>query len=330
MEDNNMLSIVIPTWNRSEFLDRCIELIYPSIEENAIRVHVQDNASIDKTSDVAAKWMDRSGLISYERNEENVGPDRNFELALKATESEYVWLLGDTYTIPKDAITHVLTLIRTRVIDLSDAIVVNANGRIKNIQFRAYGCSQQLFSDLGWHTTLLSSLIYSRKLIESADFQRYHDTNFIHTGILFEALSEKDKVNVVWVPEISIENIKVNGVVKKSWENEAIEIWLERWPAFVLSLPPSYPLKEKLKIIKDHNIRTNVFGFNLLYYLKRNNVQTIKRLVNLGELRVLAMPRWLLAKAFLVEATPEFIFIFTNYIRDRLCLLGCYSGELRK
>lgn len=310
------LTIVIPTYNRAGFLDRCLGLLFPAVEAYGIHVHIQDNASPDKTLGIAEKWIQQSPLISYNRNKEDIGPDRNFERALKAAKTPYVWLLGDTYTISPEGILRVLRLLKEREETPLDAMLVNANGRVQDIEANTYSSPKSLLLDLGWHATLLSSLIYSRSLIHHADFERYYDTNFIQTGILFEALARKEVIHVAWVPSVSIENIVLEGIPKRSWEHESITIWLQRWPAFVLSLPPIYPLEEKLRVIKAHNEKTNVFGFGLLYTLKRHSFPTIKALLQLGPLGRIAAPRGLILRAVLVRLVPEALFKAIKHLRD--------------
>lgn len=318
MPGNHLLSIVIPTRNRWAYLDRCLELLSPLLGEEAIQVVIQDNASTDETEAMVSKWRSVHPSICYARNSENIGPDRNFERALKAARSQYIWLLGDSYTVPREAIRNVLELIRSSKLNPFDAILVNANGRIEGIQSRTYTSSQELFKDLGWHTTLLSTLIFSSELVASAEYQRYGDTNFLHTGILFESLAKKSSIRVAWIADILIENIVLEGQTKTSWQLEAFEIWLRRWPSFVLSLPPIYALKIKLKVIRSHNTDNNVFGFQLLYTLKRDSFPTIRTLFCRTFLERFASPNTLLLKACFVALVPEWMFCTIRRLRDQL------------
>ena len=310
-----MLSIVIPTRNRAKFLERCLEIHIPVALHYGIRIHVSDNASMDETPEVVATAMGLCPLVTYHRNPEDIGPDKNFEVALKAVDTEYIWLLGDTYQLPATGIDRVLSEILSAENDL-DAIVVNANGRVRDVSQREYLDPVSLLGDLGWHMTLLSGLIYSQQLIRSAPFSRYDKTNFIQTGVIFEFLASKMSSKVLWLHEVNVSSIKLDGIKKTSWESEAIVIWLERWPAFILSLPPIYPLSVKLKTIREHNHKARVFGFNLLYYLKSHWLTSIKTLFGVRAFLCLAPLGWkVFLRALLVILVPKCVFDLCQNLR---------------
>ncbi|MBV5277921.1 MAG: glycosyltransferase family 2 protein [Campylobacteraceae bacterium] len=111
MEQNKQLSIVIPTYNRADFLDYSLEVHIPLLEKYNIQIFISDNASTDNTREIVSKWMKEYKFLSYYQNETNIGPDANFEKALKLPDTEYIWLLSDTYQIPDDGISYLLSTI---------------------------------------------------------------------------------------------------------------------------------------------------------------------------------------------------------------------------
>ena len=165
---SSRLSIVIPTRNRARFLERCLEVHIPIALRYGIRIHVSDNASDDETAEVVKVAMEKCCWLTYQRNEQNIGPDKNFEMSLKAVGSDYVWLLGDTYALPEAGVTKVLSILSKQT--GLDAIVVNAKSRVRDVPSRIYTDPVSLLGDLGWHMTLLSGLIYNRLLIQGGLF----------------------------------------------------------------------------------------------------------------------------------------------------------------
>lgn len=274
MQANPLLSIVIPTYNRADFLDYCLEVHIPLVKAHNIQIFISDNASTDATKEIVQKRMEEYPLISYHCNEINIGGDENFERALKYPETEYVWLLGDTYQIPLEGIDYVLDLI-SKNHEKYDAIVVNFVRRVSGIPQQDYSDQNQLLSDLGLHMTCLSSLIYNSRLIAHGNFVRYHNTNFIQIGVIFEYIANKDFL-VHWAETISVQGISIKGLVKKSWLNQTFEIWAKRWPNFIFSLPPSYTLEIKLKCIKDLGLKSGIFNFRYLLYLRIINILNYK------------------------------------------------------
>jgi len=274
MQANPLLSIVIPTYNRADFLDRCLKVHIPLAKKYNIQIFISDNASTDNTKEIVQKWMKEYPLISYHCNETNIGPDENFERALKYPQTEYVWLLGDTYQIPSEGIDYVLNLI-SKSHKKYDVIVVNVAKRVSGIPEQDYSDQNQLLSDLGWHMTCLSSLIYNSGLIAHANFERYRNTNFIQLGIIFEHIAGKDFL-IHWVDSVSVQGLSITSLLKKSWQDQAFEIWTRRWPNVIFSLPSTYTPEIKLKCIKDHREKSRLFEIKHLVYLRIINILNYK------------------------------------------------------
>lgn len=276
MQANPLLSIVIPTYNRAEFLDNCLKFHIPLARAHNIQLVISDNASTDNTPDVLNKRTEEYPLIRYYRNESNVGPEQNFELALKYPGTQYVWLLGDTYRIPSAGISYVLNLIADND-QKYDAIVCNLSGKIEDVCTQDFTDNNSLLSSLGALMTCLSCLVYSMNLIRNADFSRYINTNFMQTGIIFEAIA-RQPFNIHWAQSISVEGFSIRSLKKKSWSDtpHVFNIACTNWANFVFSLPPAYALENKLKCIMDFTKVSNVFSFSHLLSLRKRNILNYK------------------------------------------------------
>ena len=75
---NNNLSIVIPTYNRADFLDYSLEIHIPLAKKYNVPIYIVDNASTDNTGEIVNKWMCEYVFLFYSRNKKNLGPDLNF------------------------------------------------------------------------------------------------------------------------------------------------------------------------------------------------------------------------------------------------------------
>ena len=271
---NNSLSIVIPTFNRSEYLDICLGMQIPIVANSGIPIFISDNASTDSTEAVVKKWLKIYANIFYHRNSKNLGPDENFEIALSLPDTKYIWLMGDTYNIPSDLITVALEAISNKLVAY-DAIIFNVESRVKDIPSKIYKSNCNLLEDIGWHMTCMSSLIFSKDLIAQANFTRYRNTNFIQMGIIFEYIAERNSA-VLWICDSSVKSIARRNLFKDSWYESTFHIWLDRWPNFVLSLPPSYSISLKLKCIRDHASKSSQFTIRGLLKHKACGLLTLK------------------------------------------------------
>lgn len=95
---NNLFTIVIPTYNRCQMLEESLQIAIPQVRrfKDDVSLYVSDNASTDDTQAVVAKYLQgNEDIMSYFRQPENIGGQRNFRHAVKAVNSKYVCLIGD-------------------------------------------------------------------------------------------------------------------------------------------------------------------------------------------------------------------------------------------
>jgi abequosyltransferase len=103
-----LLSICIPTFNRSFYLDKLLENISGQIDDSMaglVQVCVSNNASADDTDDIIKKWAARSPFrIINSRNETNIGFDLNIRKVASLADGKYCWFMGDDDLFNDDAI----------------------------------------------------------------------------------------------------------------------------------------------------------------------------------------------------------------------------------
>lgn len=306
MITNTCLSIVIPTYNRADFLDYSLEVHIQLVEKHNIQIFVSDNASTDATAEVMVKWMEKYPLLHYSRNETNVGPDANFEKALKLPDTEYVWLLSDTYQLPSNGIEYLLDTVDNAEMDF-DVIVFNLTNIIK-LPTKNYQIHNDLLHDLGAIMTCAAINVYNKKLIDRADFSRYYNSYFIQTGIIFEDIA-KSAFLIHWAGEHSVSGLEKGGLIKTNWSNtpKAFEIGCEKWTNFVMSLPPSYKLENKMKCIMDFGKVSGLFTFKRLIMLRIANLLNYKVFSRYKRLFSLTVD-YPLSLLLIISLTPRVIF----------------------
>lgn len=113
MRDRILLTICIPTSNRSNFLRIMLQALLPQVAEHSdlVEVWILDNASTDETSKILQESA-TLGPFSVKRQNENVGPVRNIvDGPTNLASGEYVWILGDHNLLRPRALTHILQTI---------------------------------------------------------------------------------------------------------------------------------------------------------------------------------------------------------------------------
>lgn len=92
-----LLSICIPTYNRSKYLKKSLDSIVIQDEflNGIVEIVISDNASTDDTEEVVKPYLEKYTNIYYYRNEINV-VDRNFPLVLSKAKGILRRLCNDT------------------------------------------------------------------------------------------------------------------------------------------------------------------------------------------------------------------------------------------
>ena len=89
-----LVSIGIPTFNRSDTLVKCLESVLRQTYKN-IEVIVSDNSSSDSTPDVCQEFENRDSRVKTWRQASNIGGNPNFDFVRKKARGIYFMLLGD-------------------------------------------------------------------------------------------------------------------------------------------------------------------------------------------------------------------------------------------
>lgn len=91
-----LLTIAIPTYNRSKILCRTLQTYVDDPDfDDRVEIAVSDNCSTDDTQEIVSSFSVEHQNIFYHRNAENIS-DRNFAQALSLGSGKYVKLTNDT------------------------------------------------------------------------------------------------------------------------------------------------------------------------------------------------------------------------------------------
>lgn len=284
---NNVLSLCIPTYNRSARLAAGLNELVPKASKYNIAIYISDNASTDDTEKTVNNYKSQYEHIYYHRNEANLGYDGNFENVLKMARSRYAWLLSDDDRIVSGGIDCVLDALNGNDFDLllvNGGLAANSSasstpevgGRVVGVEDRLY-CDQSLFmADLGWHLTWISCLVFSRKMIDDGKFAWYRGTCLTHVGTIFEYLSRAD-IKVRWIATPLVYGIDGG---KPAWQKKALEIFGKNWYEIITSQTEIYSKEAKCKCILDHGCKSGLFSsVNSFIYLRINNAFNFSQLV---------------------------------------------------
>jgi glycosyltransferase involved in cell wall biosynthesis len=204
------LSVCIPTYNRVQYLQKCLRSVIPQITEE-VEVIVQDNASSDDT------WQFLSGIdhpgVHVARNSTNIGLVGNFIEVVKRARGTYIYVLTDDDYLLIDGI--------------RDSIAF-----AKSSGCLAFKTAFFLFNEVsktGQHVSLYSKNV-SGKVTEETAARIYHESNiftgFVFRRDIFDESVVRDNINN-WYPSlllIGMAGLNIGYLVEPTnvhiWENE--------------------------------------------------------------------------------------------------------------
>lgn len=211
-----ILSICIPTYNRAQFLTTALESVISQANDE-VEIVISDNASTDSTKSLIDKFRKRFSRITYFRQSENIGFDRNILKAVELAKGHYCWLLGSDDAICPDAIQKMFSLLDDgdvyvvdRINMLYDFSKVLAEERMINSKpGQKYICSNQVdilrfFEDansIGGMFSYISSLVVRKSLWEKVGLrEKFIGSGYIHVSKLFSIVSQGATIINVGVP----------------------------------------------------------------------------------------------------------------------------------
>lgn len=109
-----LLSICIPTYNRAAALKECLDSIVNSngYDDNYVEIVVSDNMSLDDTSTIVQDYVSHYKNVTYNRNTENIGGERNFIKVLSLAKGKMLKLHNDYCYFTKNGIGDLLKISR--------------------------------------------------------------------------------------------------------------------------------------------------------------------------------------------------------------------------
>jgi glycosyltransferase involved in cell wall biosynthesis len=110
-----LLSICIPTYNRSGFLGKLLESISNQKADFLYEVRIQDNASTDDTSEIAKVYCNRFENWHYELNEKNLGGKININKCTEKAIGEYLIIVGDDDTLVENGLSSIYAAIKDNI-----------------------------------------------------------------------------------------------------------------------------------------------------------------------------------------------------------------------
>lgn len=222
------LSIAVPTYNGSRYIREALDSIISQLDDidEEIEIVISDNASTDETPDIIREYQNRYSFIKYFRNEENLGADRNFDLAVRRSTGEYVWLFSDDDKLKKGAIEKVLEVLKEYpnigliwvnygIYDEDLSVCSIERRDLKTMEDVYCNSADEFYATTHILSTTCSTNIVKRSSWNDVDKDGFIGSNFIHVSVISSYLIKENTAYCINYPYVMI---RMQGVSR--WANE--------------------------------------------------------------------------------------------------------------
>lgn len=172
---NKHLTIAIPTYNMSGYLDRCLSSFFCGKDLSLLEILVIDDGSTDNTSETAKKYVEEYPSIIKYVKQENRGHGNAVNKAILMASGKYFWLVdADDFV---DA-THLVALLDNLKEITSDMVICNyfvfneKNKRKKKINFCNFAEVNKTLAELNLKKPFpIESVIFKTDIVKQIKIQ---------------------------------------------------------------------------------------------------------------------------------------------------------------
>ncbi|MBT5492205.1 glycosyltransferase family 2 protein [bacterium] len=279
------LTIGIPTYNRDEYLNLTLENIKESIGyykgDWNIEVVIVDNSSIDKTEEIAKKFILQNKYldIKYFKNILNIGFDRNVNKIMQCSSGDYVLLVSDDDLLENNCIKYLIKSIDNIKVTLGviyiNSFLMSSDGhnidKNNELLFEIIGNNKLFNNGIDLIQTIkmqlyggFTGITFNKKIWQENFSSKCFDTNYIQLCMAYRILSN----NPVYVIYERLVKLRVANNTGR-WASDG-RLFLGLFKAFLPS-KNLFPIKVYKLLYSDRlwEIRRSY----LLYKLQKDNDQ---------------------------------------------------------
>jgi abequosyltransferase len=204
LKNNMLLSISIPTYNRSHYLSLCLESIITQIQENVelknkIELIVSNNCSTDDTDNVIDYFLETYNKLNIKAsaNEKNIGLDGNITKAFDLAQGDFVLVFGDDDILIPGSLNKIVKILEEN--PECGNIYINHFGFRDNYKnhmplsisnsYIVYNKYEDYLDYVNYYVTYTSgNIINKKKLDNTFDVNRFLGTNLNLLNWIFAAI----------------------------------------------------------------------------------------------------------------------------------------------
>lgn len=284
-----ILSICIPTYNRSVFLKQSLDVLCHQINSDDVELIISDNNSPDDTKEVVGEFIKQNSRIQYFKQDTNVGASRNFISLMNRAQGKYILLLGDDDILTDNAVSVLVDILKGK-----DYGLLYVETRITdNKGTKEFDNKTDFIKEISYFYTFMSSSIYRKDVVEMIeDPLRYVPSHLLQMPFYIKSTLLSDYNAITYAPVFATIGLaaKANGgynffdvfvnwyyrILEEYLDDKQLLKWLKKdiWP-FVWQYTKQLLIRKDIgnfkvdngwKILFKHYVTECYFWWSLIKY----------------------------------------------------------------
>lgn len=205
-----ILSICIPTYNRSVFFKQSLDVLCHQINSDDVELIISDNDSPDDTKEVVGEFIKQNSRIQYFKQDTNVGASRNFISLMNRAQGKYILLLGDDDILTDNAVSILVDILKGK-----DYGLLYVETRItENKGTKKFDNKADFIKEISYFYTFMSSSIFRKDVVEMIeDPLRYVPSHLLQMPFYIKSTLLSDYNAITYEPVFATIGLaaKANG-----------------------------------------------------------------------------------------------------------------------
>lgn len=267
-----LLSICIPTFNRAKFLEgslKSFEEQFRDVNKSEIELYVSDNCSEDYTPKVVQSAIQRGLPITYNRNEQNLGPDRNFLHCMQWASGKYIWLLGDDDLLKPGIVKYILDQLRNHDYGLVHLSVVSNKNSLPEIQ--EYDNLEKFLKNVSFWITFMSGSIFLKESVSQVkSHEKYIASYLLQVPFYIKSASLRKK-NLFVRKSVMQNGLDASSNGGYNFYQVFVENYLNIWKAYA---DKGIVSKKCYEFIKKDIYVNFIIKYNWMLLIRQKNIKS--------------------------------------------------------
>lgn len=250
IEKERKLAICIPTYNRSETMERVLTEELPILKNAGIDLYVYDSSEGDETEQIVEQMADQGfDNVILKKMDSSIHANKKVFMIyreMEDSEYEYIWVIRDRDIMNESAVQFVLSALESQ-----DPLYVIFMSKKKYASSLVSDLDQFLMDCSFTLTRFGAAIVSVKKFLRGTDWEFYErkylnkkSISYSHVGYYLTRSAELTDF-VMCKLEIPRSGMKDDVTRRRSWESNRIQILFEAWGNNILSLPAAYKQKKQ-------------------------------------------------------------------------------------